>query len=234
MDLGEKVRALRQQRNLTQPELAEALGIEQSYLSKLENGKSIPSADVLDRILDEFQLEVGDLVDDLDQRFRSQLRHVPVVSRHFDEQKRLLIGDRRRWLIMSTVLLALGASLVYGGQVHLFASDLVYTYESAGVIRDGESRRLFQRGGRSGFRSFPTAAEVSELEERLDEDVMLTGNYRGDYFSIPVEGGSRTYYRIEAQQVDPWQNKAFAALGVLLLVIGVTGILLERKLSRFQ
>jgi len=234
MDLGEKLRTLRQQKSLTQPELAEALGIEQSYLSKLENGKSVPSGDVLDRILDVFHLEVGDLVDDLDQGFRSQLRHVPAVSRHFEEQKRMLIGDRRRWLVVSTVLLALGASFVYGGQVQLFASDRLYTYESAGIIRDGESARLFEpTRGRGGLFRQPEN-DVPGLEERLDEDVILTGTYKGDYFNVPVEGGSRTCYQIEVRQIDPWQNKAFAALGVFLLVIGVTGILLERKLSRFQ
>jgi hypothetical protein len=145
----------------------------------------------------------------------------------------MLIGDRRRWLIVSTVLLALGASLIYGGQVQLFASDLLYTYESAGVIRDGESRRLFERRGRGGFVRVQES-DAPDLEERLDEDVILTGTYKGDYFSVPVEGGSRTYYSIDARQIDPWQNKAFAALGVFLLVIGVTGFLLERKLSRFQ
>ncbi len=67
MNFGEKLRQLRNDKDLTQPELAEAMGIEQSYLSKLENDKSLPSNDVLNRILDVFGLEIGDLVDDLNQ-----------------------------------------------------------------------------------------------------------------------------------------------------------------------
>ena len=61
MQFGEKLRSLRKNKDLTQPELAEVIGIEQSYLSKLENGKSLPSNDVLNRILDVFSLTVGDL-----------------------------------------------------------------------------------------------------------------------------------------------------------------------------
>jgi len=46
MNIGEKIKQLRTEKNLTQPQLAEAIGIEQSYLSKLENDKSTPSADI--------------------------------------------------------------------------------------------------------------------------------------------------------------------------------------------
>ena len=67
MNFGDRIRQLRIDKNLTQPELAAAMGIEQSYLSKLENGKSLPSNDMLQRILDVFGTDVGDLVDDLDQ-----------------------------------------------------------------------------------------------------------------------------------------------------------------------
>jgi len=43
MNFGERIKQLRTARNMTQPQLAEAIGIEQSYLSKLENDKSVPS-----------------------------------------------------------------------------------------------------------------------------------------------------------------------------------------------
>jgi len=43
MNFGERIKQLRTERNMTQPQLAEAIGIEQSYLSKLENDKSVPS-----------------------------------------------------------------------------------------------------------------------------------------------------------------------------------------------
>ncbi|MGE5624080.1 MAG: helix-turn-helix domain-containing protein [Bacillota bacterium] len=50
MSFQENLRTLRLARGLTQPALAEKAGIEQSYLSKLENGRSKPSEDVLARL----------------------------------------------------------------------------------------------------------------------------------------------------------------------------------------
>lgn len=50
MSFQENLRTLRLARGLTQPALAEKADIEQSYLSKLENGRSKPSEDVLTRL----------------------------------------------------------------------------------------------------------------------------------------------------------------------------------------
>lgn len=225
MNLGDRLRQLRQAKNLTQPELAEAMGIEQSYLSKLENGKSLPSADMLARILDVFGLEVGDLVDDLDQGVRNQLRQIPEVGQHFSEQKRLMIGDRRRWLVVSTVLLALGAAMIYAGTVELVAPRRVFTYTSLGVVHPGEPKEIFEEEAR----------DSPDIESRIDQDYFVTRYYRGDIFVVPVDGGSRTYSMTNVfPNAIAWQNQAVATLGVLLLVLGVTGIMLEKKLSRYQ
>jgi transcriptional regulator with XRE-family HTH domain len=52
MAFHENLRILRLAKGLTQPTLAEKAGIEQSYLSKLENGRSMPSDEVLKRLAD--------------------------------------------------------------------------------------------------------------------------------------------------------------------------------------
>ncbi len=242
MNFGEKLRQLRLDKKLTQPELAHAMGIEQSYLSKLENGKSLPSNDVLHRILDVFNLDLGALVDDLDQGMRNQLRQIPSVADHFNRQKQQIIGNRRRWLLASAALLSLGAALVYGGSVQLFASNVVYQYTSHGVVLDGESKELFRMlsSQREPFGSlargeFETLkAKLESLKARADEEFLHTREFRGNIFNIPVEGGSRTYYLEARNAIDAWQNKAAAFLGILMMALGVTGIALEKKLSRYQ
>ncbi len=67
MKFGEKLKELRNEKEWTQPDMGEAIGIEQSYWSKLENDKSLPSNDIFIRILEVFGLDIADLVDDLDQ-----------------------------------------------------------------------------------------------------------------------------------------------------------------------
>jgi transcriptional regulator with XRE-family HTH domain len=236
MNLGEKLRQLRQDRNLTQPDLADAIGIEQSYLSKLENGKYIPSSDVFGRLLEFFGLGVGEFVDDLDHGSRLQLRQIPSVASHYEHQKQLIIGNRRRWLVVSTLLLAVGASLIYAGEAQLVVGSGIYTYQSDGVVLVGESSDVFRAifdGGARAARGIDSD-ELDRLRARLDEHYIQTSSYRGEIFNIPVQGGSRTYRMTRFRPVDAWQNIAVAAMGVFLLVVGGTGIFLEKKLSRFQ
>ena len=49
-DLGGKIRRLRQQKNLSQSELAQKAGVAQSTLSYLESGKKMPQFDTLSAI----------------------------------------------------------------------------------------------------------------------------------------------------------------------------------------
>lgn len=63
MSIGNRLRHWRQVRQLTQPELAERAGIEQSYLSKLENHRSIPSDAVLERLADALAIDTSSLLE---------------------------------------------------------------------------------------------------------------------------------------------------------------------------
>ena len=221
MQFGNKLRLLRQDKGLTQPELAETMGIEQSYLSKLENGKSLPSNDVFNRILDVFSLDVGDLVDNLDQGVRNQLRQIPDVATFFNNEKRQLIGNRRRWMLVSAALIASGVALIYAGNVHMFYPSVVYHYMSHGVVLEGESKEVFRR-----------SPSRDEMDARRDEEYLTTWEYRGNIFNVSVERGSRTFYFDSEREIDPWKNKAVTFIGLLFAVFGAIGLLLERKLFR--
>lgn len=79
MSFHENLRTLRLARGLTQPALAEKADIEQSYLSKLENGRSKPSDDVLARLAQALDvkaeaLQNGDETEERRQRWWGGLR----------------------------------------------------------------------------------------------------------------------------------------------------------------
>ena len=235
MNFGEKLRQLRNDKKLTQPQLAGAMGIEQSYLSKLENDKSLPSNDVLKRILDVLETDVGDLVSDLDRRERNQLCQLPVVAEHFGRQRQALIGNRKRWLLLCALSLSVGIALIYAGHAHLFFSNVVYHYKSHGVVLDGESKEIFLHPGRF----IPAAANgdaatefMDSIKARIDEVYFDDTRFQGNIFNVPVEGGSRTYYLENETEIDPWQNKLIVFVGVFLTIIGLAGLLMEGKLSR--
>ena len=62
--VGRKIRQLRRQRKLTQVELAEKIGIHQSDLSRMEQGEYKVGLDTLLKILQCFDLTIGDFFDE--------------------------------------------------------------------------------------------------------------------------------------------------------------------------
>jgi transcriptional regulator with XRE-family HTH domain len=65
--VGRKIRQLRRQRKLTQVELAEKIGIHQSDLSRMEQGEYKVGLDTLLKILQTFDLSIGDFFDETDR-----------------------------------------------------------------------------------------------------------------------------------------------------------------------
>ena len=62
--VGRKIRELRRERKLTQTELAERVGIHQSDLSRMEKGEYKVGLDTLLRILQTFNLGIGDFFEE--------------------------------------------------------------------------------------------------------------------------------------------------------------------------
>lgn len=58
--VGRKIRELRKEHKLTQVELSSRLGIQQSDLSRMEQGEYRVSLDTLFRILAEFKMSIGE------------------------------------------------------------------------------------------------------------------------------------------------------------------------------
>ncbi len=63
--LGNRVRTLRTQRNLTQDELSEMIERSVDGLSLIERGQNWPSADTVERLADAFNIDPTDLFDGL-------------------------------------------------------------------------------------------------------------------------------------------------------------------------
>jgi len=62
--VGRKIRQLRRQRKLTQVELAERIGVHQSDLSRMEQGEYKVGLDTLLKILQTFDLSIGDFFEE--------------------------------------------------------------------------------------------------------------------------------------------------------------------------
>lgn len=239
MYFGEKVRQLRTERGLTQPQLAQAIGIEQSYLSKLENDKSVPSADIFQAILKAFSIDVATLLAGVDEKqIRSDLRQVPEVAEHLKSQVVTRIHSIKRWLYASGIALALGLAFGLAGHRGLLVSNVQYNYESPGLLRPGKSPDFFEKYGgllhqqvhASLITEQERVARVLEIESRKSPDYRLLDEYRGRGFIEQVPGGSRFYYFQHPSSFERPQNRWLMFMGALLAFGGIVGFVIEARL----
>ncbi|MGD2113446.1 MAG: helix-turn-helix transcriptional regulator [Acidobacteriota bacterium] len=63
--VGQKIRELRKEHQLTQTELSSRIGIQQSDLSRMEKGEYRVSLDNLFKILAEFRMSVGEFFEEI-------------------------------------------------------------------------------------------------------------------------------------------------------------------------
>ncbi|MGI9325517.1 MAG: helix-turn-helix domain-containing protein [Pseudomonadales bacterium] len=120
MKLGDKLRTHREKRQWTQPKAAEVIGIEQSYLSKLENDHSIPSLEVFRRIVDAYETDVGELMDGIDPKDFAHLVQITDVADYLNAERRARGARRRRRTTLQSFAVAIGACLIYAGLADLF------------------------------------------------------------------------------------------------------------------
>lgn len=63
MDLGNKIKNIRYRHNISQVEMAKILEINRNYLSRIETNKSLPTAEILVRLANYFDLSIDSLLD---------------------------------------------------------------------------------------------------------------------------------------------------------------------------
>ena len=61
--IGSKVKSLREQRGMTQKELAELVGVNQSFISDLEGNKKAPGTPTLMKLAEVFNVSIDWLLD---------------------------------------------------------------------------------------------------------------------------------------------------------------------------
>ena len=63
MDLGERIRNIRYSNNISQVEMAKILEINRNYLSRIETNKSLPTAEVLTKLAEKFNVSIDSLLE---------------------------------------------------------------------------------------------------------------------------------------------------------------------------
>ncbi|MCF6263879.1 MAG: helix-turn-helix domain-containing protein [Xanthomonadales bacterium] len=239
MKLGEKIKLLRTEKSLTQPELADKAGIEQSYLSKLENDKAVPSFDIINRISMALGLSGMGLIDSLSQSYvEDHLAHIPEVAAEYAliKQKRETTMKKRFIAASMAVVIGIGVFLV--GFEDLLFPETGFYYDSYGVVKAGEPIDQFSDNYiiRIGERGDDARDRMSANKARYDRDEVIRFD-RLDRFVVDVEGGRRLYeirrkefYNKGESNDEPAvfnkiENNIISILGLMLISAGLFAFL---------
>jgi len=76
MTFGERIRELRKAKNLTLRDVAKKVKVNFTYISKIENGKAIPTLGSLERLADALEVDVCQLVRDTRSRREEEVTSI--------------------------------------------------------------------------------------------------------------------------------------------------------------
>lgn len=227
MKFGEHLKNRRTELGWTQPDAASKAGIEQSYLSKLETGKSFPSEDVYQRLVEAFSLDTEAMVAALYPAELDRLREIEAVRKFLLEREHDTRSVTRRWLYAGLAALALGGGLIGLAQVDRGGAATHYTYQSPGVVLQGESLDVFDGLDDEPERSARDYAERiarrDALIARYDEQTISIPDMRGPAYTEAAPEGRRMWRLVGANAVLVPARFGWALVPGLALLAGGLG-----------
>jgi transcriptional regulator with XRE-family HTH domain len=197
MKFGDYLRKKREDRGWTQPQAAAKAEIEQSYLSKLETGKSYPSEDVFPRLVAAFEIDLSDMMRAVGSSELSKLREIGEVRIAILDRQRTQRTFARGWLIAMLACLMIGGACLGLTQLAVDTTRSERNYKSMGVLRPDEPLDVFDLVDRPLSTDGPDYQTLRETQQnlidRLDVVTRLSDTERGPWFVENVPEGRRVF-----------------------------------------
>ena len=207
MKFGEYLRDKRAERGWTQPEAASRAKIEQSYLPKLENGKSIPSGDIYHRLVDAYGIDAQEMVGVLFPGELDRLREIDALRDLLLKRSHEDIQTPRRILIAGLAALIIGGGFVGFSQLEPARILTQYTYQSTGVIAANA----------------PLDTDIAPGATEDDEQTKFITQMRGPMFTEKVPGGKRVWNLVGSDVIEKPPPYRWALIPGIALIIGGLG-----------
>lgn len=231
MSLGERLKTLRVDKGYSQPALAERVGIEQSYLSKVENDKSIPSEDIFTALLSGLDVSVNDFMSGVrNKKHISKWMQIDAISTWVNNRDATHARKNQRFMLVCYCFIALGITFFYAGFSTKIFPEKAFEYISLGVIGPEEPDDILQRWDRyerAKTREDSLKAALS-LQPRLNEKRKVFYSYKGLKFHQAEELERRVYWYEGDYHQPRLVNGLLESLGALFFIAGVIGVSADR------
>ena len=129
MNLGKKIRQMRNQKGLTQEELADRCELTKGYISQLENDKTSPSLATLTQILEVLGTNLAD--------FFNEEPPVKIVFNKDEQIKKSFDGYDMTWLIPTSQKLMMESVLVEVAPYSQTLEDTPHDGQEFGYVLEG-------------------------------------------------------------------------------------------------
>lgn len=207
MKFGEYLRDKRAECGWTQPEAASRAKIEQSYLSKLENGKSIPSGDIYHRLVEAYGIDAQEMVGMLFPGELDRLREIDALRDLLLKRSHEDIRTPRRILITGLSMLMIGGGSVGFSQFEPARNLTQYTYQSTGVLAADA----------------PLDTDIAAGAPRANEQTKFLTQMRGPMFTEQVPGGKRVWNLVGSNVIIKPPLYQWALIPGIALIAGGLG-----------
>ncbi|GAA4355521.1 helix-turn-helix transcriptional regulator [Kangiella marina] len=239
MTLGEKLRSLRSISGWTQPEFAQKLGIEQSYLSKLENDRSIPSVEIFDKLCTAYEITPDDMIKDLDKNYvRQKLMHIPIIANATNSKHEVAKGKRKAAVIVCSTFILVGVLFFFIAHLELLSSNKQWEYRSLGVDFKHEINQCLEKENpKKCYIKFTGAylkgAHFQSTHNEVPHSI-ITNEYKGEAFTKQLDMGFREYHAKRLEDKRSPANNIFLIFAVFLATLGVLGLIVEARFYRID
>jgi len=202
MQFGHYLKNKRTDLGWTQPDAAAKIGIEQSYLSKLETGKSVPSDEIFNKLKQVYSIDLTDMTESVLPSDLIKLNEVESIKATVFKLEKKRLSATRSWLVAGLVLLILGGSL-FGATLIPDTFSGEYKYRSQGTLEVGEDLTTFSdKNIYPGFRSEISDQQRQRLIQRIDQKDKVFDSDRGSSFLEKDSDGLRYYELLHKQVVS--------------------------------
>ena len=226
MKFGEFLRGLRDKQHWTQPEAAKKIEIEQSYLSKLETGKSYPSEDIFDRLVDIYDIDVTELHQKIVSSELDKLKEIKQVRDVILSQDQAKTSSNQRWLVIGLLMLVFGTGALAMAIIPNH-SQAEYVYRSQGIVLPQEELSVFDVLNLSVSdmeqASPKQQANRKLMLERIEQDDKTVDQYKGDAFIVKALNGRRYYQLLDKRESKRDTSSRLFIAPAFMLIFGSFG-----------
>jgi len=225
MKFGDYLRKCRDKKEWTQPEAAAKIEIEQSYLSKLETGKSHPSEEIFSKLIEVYNIDVSELYDNISSEELAKLKELKQVRSLIIDRHQEKVTTTRGWLIAGFVMLLMGGCFLGFGIIPDHAAT-EHTYRSQGELHEDEPLDLFElldRRIEDPPENQALIAKQKELLTRLKQMDTVSTQDKGNAFVKSTLGGRRYYEKIGVNEVEKGAAYRWFLAPAFMLIFGAIG-----------